>query len=234
MNRETVGIIGAMDKEIDLLKDNMDMEATETITGMTFFRGTLAGNPVVLVGCGIGKVNAGICAQTLIFGYCEGRIINTGVAGSLNSEIDIGDLVISTDAVQHDMDVSALGYPKGIIPGNEMSVFPADETLRKRAMESAAVAAPDIHVFEGRVASGDQFIADSAKKQAIIDDFGAMCCEMEGAAIAQVCAQNGVPFVIIRAISDKADDSGHMDYREFVVGAAKHSAAIVRHMIENG
>lgn len=234
MNRETVGIIGSMDKELDLIKNGMDVEAVETVCGMSFCRGTLGDSSVVLVRCGTGKVNASICAQTLILRYSVDRIINTGVAGSLNSEIDIGDLVISTGVVQHDIDVSALGYPKGTIPDNDISVFMADEGLRQKAAEAAAVAAPDIHVFEGRVASGDQFIADSAKKQAIIDDFGALCCEMEGAAIGQVCAQSGVPFVIIRAISDKADDSGHMDYREFVKTAAKHSAAIVRHMIENG
>ena len=231
MESETIGIIGAMDNEIELLKNSMDVEACEDVTGMRYYRGTLGGHPVVLVRCGTGKVNAAICAQTLILRYDTGKIINTGVAGSLDSEIDIGDIVVSTDAVQHDMDVTRLGYGKGIIPDNEQSFFPADEKLRRSAIESAAVVAPEIRVFEGRIASADQFVADSTKKQAIIDDFGAMCCEMEGAAIAQVCAQNAVPFVIVRSISDKADDSGHMDYREFVQTAAKRSAAIVRHMV---
>jgi adenosylhomocysteine nucleosidase len=233
MKSGIVGVIGAMDNEIELLKSSMNVKTTDTLAGMTYYCGMLSGHPVALVRCGIGKVNAAICAQTLIHCFGAEKIINTGVAGSLDNEIDIGDIVVSTDAVQHDMDVTRLGYKRGDIPGNELSVFPADEKLRKNAMESAAAITPEIHVFEGRVASGDQFIADSARKQAIVDDFGAMCCEMEGAAIAQVCAQNKVPFVIIRAISDKADDSGHMDYRVFVEAAAKHSAAIVRHMIEN-
>ena len=162
-----------------------------------------------------------------------GRVINTGVAGSLNKDINIGDIVVSTDAVQHDMDCTALGYAKGIIPDNEFSFFQADEAMRRSAVESVRLAAPEKSVYEGRVASGDRFIADSAHKQTIIKDFGAICCEMEGAAIGQVCAQNRVPFVIIRAISDKADDSGHLSYRSFVEAAARRSAAIVKHMVEN-
>ncbi len=234
MGKGTIGIIGAMDNEIELLKHSMDVESTETLTGMTFYRGTIGGRPVVLVRCGIGKVNAAICAQTLIHRYGAEKIINTGVAGSLYNAIDIGDIVVSADAVQHDMDVTGLGYKRGIIPGNAVSIFPADEKLWKSAAEAVFEVTPEIRVFVGRIASGDQFIADSMRKQAIIDEFDAMCCEMEGAAIAQVCAMNKVPFVIIRAISDKADDSGHMDYRAFVEAAAKHSAAIVSQMIAKG
>ena len=231
MKKETVGIIGAMDEEIELLKNSMVIEKTETVAGMCFFIGTLGGNPVVVVRCGMGKVNAAICAQTMILRFGADKIINTGVAGSLNAKIDIGDIVVSTDAVQHDVDCTALGYEIGFNPDINTGVFTADPGLRSLAAASAAVAAPEIHVFEGRVASGDQFIADGAKKQAIVDSFGAMCCEMEGAAIGQVCVLNGIPFVIIRAISDKADDSGHVSFREFMEAAAKHSAAIVRHMV---
>ncbi len=228
-----VGIIGAMDNEIELLKGRMDIQSVETCAGMTFFCGLLCSHPVVLVRCGVGKINAAICAQVLILRFHVESIINTGVAGSLNADIDIGDIVVSTDSVEHDMDVTSLGYEIGIIPGNAQSIFRADESLRKNAILSAAVAAPDIHVFEGRVASGDQFIADSAKKQSIIRNFGAFCCEMEGAAIGQVCVQNDIPYVIIRAISDKADDSGHVSYRDFVEAAARHSASIVLEMIQN-
>lgn len=235
MNLESkpIGIIGAMDNEIELLKSGMEIRKMEAIAGMTYYCGALCGKEVVLVRCGIGKVNAAICAQSLIIHFGVGRIINTGVAGSLDREINIGDIVVSTDAVQHDMDCQALGWAKGVIPDSEFSFFRADEALRRSAVESAGFAVPEIRVFEGRVASGDQFIADNARKQAIIADFGAICCEMEGAAIGQVCAQNRVPFVIIRAISDKADDSGHLSYRSFVEAAARHSAAIVRHMVEN-
>ncbi len=228
-----IGIIGAMDNEIELLKGSMEILKMESIAGMTYYCGTLCGKEVVLVRCGVGKVNAGICAQLLITDFGVGRVINTGVAGSLDREINIGDLVVSTDAVQHDMDCQSLGYPKGAIPDNEFSFFTADEAMRRSAVESAKIAAPEKSVYEGRIASGDQFIADNARKQAIIKDFGAICCEMEGAAIGQVCAQNRVPFVIIRAISDKADDSGHLSYRSFVQAAARRSAAIVKHMVEN-
>ena len=229
--QKPIGIIGAMDKEIDLLKDKMVIEETKTISGMTCYSGTLSGHPVVLVRCGIGKVNAAICAQVLILRFGVGKVINTGVAGSLNPFLSIGDIVISKDAVQHDMDVSGLGYGPGIIPDQEESFFPADEELRRRAM--AAAAAVEVQVSEGRVASGDQFIADSMKKQQIAGTFFADCCEMEGAAIAQVCYLNHVPFVIIRAISDNADDSGQVSYSLFVEAAARNSAAIVRHILEN-
>ena len=228
-----IGIIGAMDNEIELLKNSMDIRKMEAIAGMTFYCGTLNNKEVVLVRCGVGKVNAAICAQLLSTHFGVGRIINTGVAGSLNKDINIGDVVVSTDAVQHDMDCTSLGYAKGIIPDNEFSVFKADENMRRSAVESVKIAAPGKNVYEGRVASGDRFIADSAHKQSIIKEFGAICCEMEGAAIGQVCAQNRVPFVIIRAISDKADDSGHLSYRSFVEAAARNSAAIVKHMVEN-
>lgn len=228
-----IGIIGAMDNEIELLKSSMEIRKMEAIAGMTYYCGMLCGQEVVLVRCGIGKVNAAICAQLLSTHFGVGRIINTGVAGSLNKDINIGDIVVSTDAVQHDMDCTSLGYAKGIIPDNEFSFFQADENMRRSAVESVKIAAPGKNVFEGRVASGDRFIADSAHKQAIIKEFGAICCEMEGAAIGQVCAQNRVPFVIIRAISDKADDSGHLSYRSFVEAAARNSAAIVKHMVEN-
>ena len=231
MKSGIIGVIGAMDNEIELLKSSMDVKTTDTLAGMTYYCGMLSGCPVALVRCGIGKVNAAICAQTLIHCFGAEQIINTGVAGSLDNEIDIGDIVVSRDAVQHDMDVTRLGYKRGDIPGNELSIFPADEKLLKNAMESAAAITPEIRVFTGRIASGDQFIADSARKQAIIDDFGAMCCEMEGAAIAQVCAQNKVPFVIIRAISDKADASEEVSFQEFEASAAARCAAIVQYMI---
>ena len=235
MNSEikVIGIIGAMDNEIELLKNSMEIRKTEEIAGMTCYCGSLSGHEVVLVRCGVGKVNAAVCAQSLILHFGVGMVINTGAAGALSRDINIGDIVISTDAVEHDMDCRTLGYAKGIIPDNEISFFPADETLRRSAVESADLVMPTKRVHEGRIASGDQFIADNERKKAIVDDFGAVCCEMEGAAIGQVCTQNRVPFVIIRAISDKADNSGHLSYRSFVEMAAKHSAAIVKHMVEN-
>ena len=225
------GVIGAMDEEVASLAEALTERRVRTVAGMDFYEGKLDGADAVVVKCGVGKVNAAACAQMLIDVFEVDRIINTGVAGSLDARIDIGDIVVSTEAVQHDMDATALGYARGEIPNSDMAVFSADEAMRKSAVEAVGAVAPEIHVFEGRVCSGDQFIASHAQKEAIIAAVGGMCCEMEGAAIAQVCHLNGTPFVIIRAISDKADDSEEMSYMEFEQAAAERCAAITRHMI---
>ena len=230
-NQVKTGIIGAMDEEVATLKEALTEKQVQTVAGMEFHEGKLDGMSVVVVKCSVGKVNAAACAQILISVFGVDRIINTGVAGSLDASIDIGDVVVSTDAVQHDMDVTVLGYARGEIPNSEVSVFPADEEMRKSAVQAVRTVAPDIHVFEGRVCSGDQFIASHEQKESIVSAFNGLCCEMEGAAIAQVCYLNGTPYVIIRAISDKADDSEEMSYMEFEKAAAEHCAAITRYMI---
>ncbi|MBR1496547.1 MAG: 5'-methylthioadenosine/adenosylhomocysteine nucleosidase [Oscillospiraceae bacterium] len=230
---DKTGIIGAMNEEVASLKSTMKISATANIAGMEFCEGTLDGKPVVVVQCGMGKVNAGICAHTLINTFGVNRVINTGVAGSLDSAIDIGDIVVSTDAVQHDYDLTPIGYPRGEIPYTGLHAFPADEMLRAQAVTAVSKSAPEVQVFEGRVCSGDQFIASREQKETILANFGGECCEMEGGAIAQVCYLNNTPFVIIRAISDKADDSEEMSYLEFEEAAAARCAAIVRHMIAN-
>lgn len=230
--KRITGIISALENEVILLKNSMDIETTESISGMTFYKGKMNGCEVVLVQCGRGKVNAGVCVQTLILRYDVNSIINTGVAGSLSSEINIGSIIISTDAVQHDVDASALGHKRGTIPGNALSIFPADEELRKSAATAAATVVPEKLVVEGRVCSGDQFVADGTKKRSLGEDFGAACCEMEGAAVAQVCIMNAIPFVLIRAISDKADDLGHLSYQGLFEAVARHNAAIVQNMIK--
>lgn len=225
------GIIGAMDDEIASLTEAMTEPQIRNVAGMDFYEGTLDGADVVIVKCGVGKVNAASCAQILIDVFEVDRIINTGVAGSLDAQIDIGDIVVSTEAVQHDLDVTALGFARGEIPYTDTSVFPADEAMRNSAVDAVGVVAPEIHVYEGRVCSGDQFIASHEQKESILAAVGGICCEMEGAAIAQVCYQNGTPFVVIRAISDKADDSEEMSYVEFEQAAAERCAAITRYMI---
>ncbi len=229
--RETYGIIGAMDEEVSSLKSEIKNPKTKVVAGMEFCKGKLDGANVVVVQCGMGKVNAGICAQTLINEFGCTKIINTGVAGSLDNQIGIGDIVVSTDAVQHDFTVEAIGFAKGEIPYTVLYAFPADESLRQAAVQAAMEVAPEIHVFEGRVCTGDQFISSKEQKEAILSSFGGKCCEMEGGAIAQVCYLSNVPFVIIRAISDKADESEELNYEVFKVNAAARSAAIVRHMI---
>ena len=228
---ELIGIIGAMDEEVTTLKASLENIQISVIAGMEFCKGKLDGIDVVIVQCGMGKVNAGICAHTLIRLFGCTKIINTGVAGSLDAQIDIGDIVVSTDAVQHDFTVEAIGFAKGEIPYTGLYAFPADETMRKIAVEAAQTAAPEVHVFEGRICSGDQFIATKEQKERIITDFGGLCCEMEGGAIAQVCYLNDTPFVIIRAISDKADDSEEMSFELFKKKAAERCAAIVRYMV---
>ena len=226
------GIIGAMDPEVTSLQESLTDPKSEIIADMKFVSGRLGQTEAVIVKCGMGKVNAGICAHTLIQKYGCTKIINTGVAGSLDSRIDIGDIVVSTEAVQHDFDVSVIGFQKGEIPYTGLVAFPSDPALHDEAVKAVKATAPEINVFEGRVCSGDQFIASSEQKNKILETFGGLCCEMEGGAIAQVCYLNHTPYVILRAISDKADHSEEMSFEQFAETAAKRCAAIVHVMVK--
>lgn len=225
-----LGIIGAMDTEVAKLKELMtDVEIIEAAS-MQFYKGKLNGAEAVVVRAGVGKVNAACCTQTLIDRFPVDCVINTGIAGSLRAEIDIGDVVLATDAVEHDMDVAALGYAPGKIPDMEADVFAADEKLRKIARESCQKVNPDIQVYEGRVVTGDQFISSKEKKAWLVETFGGYCAEMEGAAIAHAAYLNQTPFLIVRAISDKADDSAKMDYPTFEARAIEHSVRLIEEM----
>lgn len=226
-----VGIIGAMELEVAELKSKMEIKNVVDKVGMKFHEGTLNGRNVVIVQCGIGKVNAGICVQVMADLFAVDAVINTGVAGSLRAEINIGDIVVSTDACEHDMDVRALGYGQGIIPQMETSFFKADRKLVEEAIAACREVNPEIGVYEGRVVSGDQFISDSAVKDNLIKLFDALCTEMEGAAVAHAAFLNGIPYVVIRAISDKADGSAHMDYPEFERAASSHCARLVENLM---
>lgn len=226
-----IGIIGAMELEVEELKSKMQTKQIVEKAGMSFFEGVLNGKDVVIVKSGIGKVNAGICTQILADKFDVDAVINTGVAGSLRAEINIGDIVVSTDACEHDMDVTALGYEKGIIPQMNTSFFQADEKLVKAACEVCREVNPDISVYEGRVVSGDQFIGSNDMKEILRQMFQGSCAEMEGAAIAHAAYLNEIPYVVIRAISDKADGSAQMDYPEFEQAAAKHSAKLVETLV---
>lgn len=228
-----LGIIGAMEVEVAALKNSMsNVEMTET-AGMKFYKGKIAEKDVVVVKSGIGKVNAGICTQILADVFQVEAVINTGVAGSLNHDINICDIVISKEAQQHDLDVTALGYDKGIIPNMKTSVFQADERLIQLAKTSAKEAKLEVHIFEGKIVSGDQFIATVQAKEHLQKDFSGDCAEMEGAAVAHAASLNHIPFLIIRAISDKADSSAEMDYPAFEKRAAKNSICLLNKMIEN-
>ena len=228
-----IGIIGAMKVEVEKLVQDMAGAKETQKAGMSFYEGRIGGADAVVVCCGIGKVNAGLCVQILCDLYNVTHVINTGIAGSLEEEINIGDVVVSIDAMYHDMDVTGLGYTAGQVPQMDVLAFPADANLRVAAVKACREAAPEIGVFEGRVASGDQFICDKAKKVWIKEMSGALCTEMEGAAIAQAAYINGVPFVIVRAISDKADESVQMAYDIFEAEAAEHCAALVEHLVRS-
>lgn len=229
-----LGIIGAMEIEVNRIKEQMEDVSVTDKAGMSFFEGKWNGKDVVVVRSGIGKVNAAVCAQILADTFHADAIINTGIAGSLKNEINIGDIVLSTDAIQHDMDAQGFGYAPGVIPQMEVSDFQADEKLIELAKKCCAEVCPDIQVFTGRVVSGDQFISDKKKKEWLSSQFEGLCAEMEGAAIAQAAYLNHVPFLIIRAISDKADDSATMDYPEFEAMAAENSVKLLADIVRQG
>ncbi len=225
-----IAIIGAMVSEVELLRERIEGRTTSDHAGKEFYTGTLGGADVVLTACGVGKVAAASRTQALIDHFSPTHIIFTGIAGSLDARIDIGDVVVSTDCVQYDMSVSVFDYPLGLVPGFEKIGFDADEKLRALAVESVRAATPEVGVFEGRIATGDQFVASSEQKTFIHDTFDALCCEMEGAAVAQVAVQCGIPFVVIRAISDKANDDSAVDYPAFEVIASHQGADVVCEM----
>ena len=229
-----LGIIGAMDVEVATLKEKMENKSHRTIAGADYCEGVLEGLPVVIVQCGVGKVNAALCVQALCDCFSVTHVVNTGVAGSLNAELDIGDFVISQNAVYHDFDCHVLNdnYPVGQVPGLPVWAFPADAMLMDLAFTAANNVCPG-HARAGTVASGDQFVCQKEHKRQIIANTKAMCTEMEGAAIAHGAWRNGVPFVILRAISDKADDSAEMDYPTFEAIAAKRCAEVTRLMAKS-
>lgn len=222
--------MGAMDEEIRHYKDALLAPEPVEKAGTTFYTGSWAGRPVVLCKSGVGKVNAAIAAQTLISEFGVGEIIFTGVAGALDPGLDIGDIVVSTDCRYHDMDATPLGFPRGDIPFSPESVFPAEPGLVARALE-AARAAHGGKVVAGRILSGDQFIGDPEAARRLREQFGGACVEMEGAAVAHVCRRNGVPFVVIRAMSDRADGSAPDDFAAFIRDASRKTFGIVDRML---
>lgn len=220
-----LGIIGAMQIEVETLRGQLQNATEKTIAGSVFYEGELEGMSVVIVQCGVGKVNAALCAQILCTAYGVTHIVNTGIAGSLCAELDIGDMVVSEDAMYHDFDCVHFGYEMGKVPGMDTVAFPADREMMEFAFAAAECVNPG-HTRTGRIASGDLFVAEKAAKERIISVTGALCTEMEGAAIAHAAYRNKVPFVILRAISDKADDSAEMDYPTFERIAAHRCASV--------
>lgn len=226
-----IGIIGAMEAEVIQLKNLMTDVTVTSKASMDFYRGFYKGKELVVVRSGIGKVNAGICTQILSDLFQVSLVINTGIAGSLDAKINIGDIVISTDTLQHDVDAVAFGYDYGVIPQMKTSIFEADTKLAKLASQICKEVNPDIQVHHGRIVSGDQFIAGKEKKDWLVQSFQGICTEMEGAAIAQAAYLNQIPFLIVRAISDKADDSASMDYPSFEAKAIEHTVRLMTALI---
>ncbi|MBP3370312.1 MAG: 5'-methylthioadenosine/adenosylhomocysteine nucleosidase [Clostridia bacterium] len=224
-----IGIIGAMSAEVEALKAKIEDKTVEVISGVEFVSGKLCGRAAVVAQCGIGKVFAAICAQTMILRYGASVIINTGVAGTLCEKIGILDFAISTAVVQHDMDTTAIGDAPGLISGINIVEIPASRTLSERIVELAI--AQGNRAIGGVIASGDQFINSAERKAFIRDTFGAVACEMEGAAIGQVCYVNGVDFAVIRCISDNASGEAEMEYPEMVRIAAVRSQQLVEALV---
>ena len=229
-----IGIIGAMDEEIALCREAMGEVTTTVKAGNTYYSGQLDGKPVVLCKSGVGKVNAAVTTQILIDQFQVEQVIFTGVAGAIHPDLQIGDIVVSTDCLQHDMDATPLGFEPGQIPFNEQWIWQADPKLVELAVEAGRKLDGEIRVITGRILSGDQFVASRDKVAALHEQFAAHCTEMEGAAVGQVCAMNGIPFVIVRSMSDKADGSAHVNFVEFTKLAAQRSFEMVRHMLAAG
>lgn len=230
---DIIGIIGAMDEEVDIIKSCMELENTKETAGLLFYTGKISNKNVVLVRCGIGKVNAALCTQILISEFKVDAVINTGVAGALSDELDVFDIVISTDTIHHDFDVTAFGHKLGVIPRMETSTFLANEKLINAAYDSSINENNAHKVLKGRIVSGDVFVSSMDKKEILVNELEGYCTEMEGAAIGHTCFVNNIPFVIIRAMSDKADGSADVNFSEFVNKAAVNSKDIVLNMIKN-
>ena len=225
------GIIAAMSEELEILLKDMDLEDKKIKATMTFNKGKLWGKDVVAVVCGIGKVNAAICTQILASEYNVDKVINVGVAGGIGKEIYPGDIVIADNLVEHDMDTTAFGDPHGQIPRMDTFDFKCDSALIEAAKKACAKLDGDIHTFVGRIVSGDVFVADIEKIKWLEKEFSALSCEMEGASIAHTCYLNNIPFVVIRSISDNANNGAHMDFEKFTPIAVKNSTALLKEML---
>ena len=224
-----IGIIGAMAEEIQFLHEHVENATSFAKAGITYYEGAMHGKQIIYCKSGVGKVNAAVCTQLMIDAGAD-CVLFTGVAGALNPSLNIGDIVISTSCIQHDMDCSPLGYAKGEIPFHPVSEFKADDSLVQMAADAGE------RLFSGRslrgkVLSGDQFIASREAVAQLHTDFQGACAEMEGAAVGQVCVMNDVPFVIIRSMSDKADGSAHVNFAEFTQQASEHSFQMINEII---
>lgn len=222
-----IGIIGAMHEEVVELNELLKNKSVIKEAGMDFYMGLLNDKEVVVVEGGIGKVNAAVCTTLLINKFNAEKVIFTGVAGGINPILNVGDIVISSDLIQHDVDVTAFGCKFGEIPRMKEYIFKADKKLAENSYNIAKEKFKEKNVVLGRVLSGDQFINSIDKITWLRNEFLGDCVEMEGASVAQVCYLYNKPFVVIRSISDKADHSAGVDFNEFKHEAARVSKEIV-------
>lgn len=220
-----IGILGAMDEEIKYLLEDMEHSEKAVKAGLDFYSGRIGGRDVVVSKCGVGKVNAAVATQLMITEFQAGTLLFTGVAGALHPGLEVGDIVISSECMQHDMDCTPLGFSRGVIPFQDVSVFPADPQLA--ALAEKVCGELGVRHVTGRVLSGDQFIASRERVAALRDQLNGACAEMEGAALAQVCHMNSIPFLVIRAMSDKADGSADVSFNAFTVAASRLSHEIL-------
>lgn len=225
-----LGIIGAMDVEVDAIKAKIKDGVSTKVAGTQFVTGYIENVMVTVARCSPGKVNAALCTQAMIDKFDVDKIINVGVACSLDPRVVIKNIVIASDVCQYDIDITALGEPKGYINGINMIKIPTDPELSELLARTAINSGEKIH--RGTVASGDTFIGTAKMKEEIARDFGAICGEMEGGAVGQVCSANNVPFAILRSISDGGDENAAMDYPTFKKIAADMSATIITKLIE--
>lgn len=229
---QTIGLMGAMDEEIALLLQAMNGEEEIRHAGITFVTGTLHNSKVVVCRSGVGKVNAAATTQILVDRFYVDAVWFTGVAGALHPDLNIGDIVISSSCQQHDIDASPLGYAKGVIPYQELSDYPADPRFIALAQEACALKCSDYNYIVGKVLSGDQFVADYNDVALLRETMDGACVEMEGAAVAQVCYMNQIPYVVLRSMSDKANGTADVNFAEFTVMASNHSYQIIYEMLE--
>lgn len=229
--KEIIGIIGAMDAEIEeYLKHLRDAKQT-TWQEFIFYQGVLFDQNVVIVKGGVGKVLTAMITQKMIDLFCPDKIIFTGVAGAINKNYKIGDVVISKDCVQHDLNAAGLGFERGEVPYTDYKIFKADSKLFKIALETKL----DNKIYQGRVLTGDQFFThkELADYQSIIDELQGDAVEMEGAALAQVCVVNKIPWLIVRTISDNADQDATDNFNKFLPIIAKNSFVVIKHILKN-
>jgi len=227
-----IGILCALERELEQMIQQVEAAETRVLCGYTYVSGKLRGQDVVLAKCGVGKVNAAVCAQAMIMTWPVKLVINSGVAGALRAPLEIGDICVANDLVQHDVDTTAVGDPIGFVSTVEKTYFPCAEWAVEGILK-AAQSFEGINAMRGRIASGDQFVSDAQVKTRIVANFDADACEMEGGAIAQVCYINGVDCAVIRAISDSSSGNHHMEFAEFMPMAARNSSSVVLKFLEN-